>query len=148
QVEKAFATGGLPKPEKVAPNQVFPHRKIYKYWGLMMAALVLIGIAISATAPRQQVFKQSFQLQPLKDANGTQVIFTDPIALSGGRNIKVTANSNVDNTWLYIDGDFIDETSGLVQTFSIPVEYYHGVDDGESWSEGSNEAETHLAALP
>ena len=147
-VEKAFGIGGLPTPNKVAPNQVFPHRKIYKYWGLMLLALFLIGIVINVIAPRQKVFQQSFQLQPLKDANGTQVIFTDPIDLRGGRNVKVMANSNVDNTWLYVDGDFIDESSGLVQTFSLPVEYYHGVDDDGSWSEGSQQADATLAALP
>ena len=32
--------------------------------------------------------------------------------------------------------------------FSIPVEYYHGVDGGESWSEGARSSETHLSSLP
>jgi len=32
----------------------------------------------------------------------------------------------------------INQDTGLVQPFSVPVEYYHGVDDGESWSEAIN----------
>ncbi len=147
-VEKAFGISGLPRPGKVAPNQVFPHKRVYKYWGLMMLGLLLFGIIVNGTAPRQKVFEQSYQLQPLQNSGGTQVIFTDPFDLRGGRNIKVTARSSVDNTWLYIDGDFIDEASGLVQTFSLPVEYYHGVDSDGSWSEGSQESGTHLSALP
>jgi len=30
----------------------------------------------------------------------------------------------------------------------MPVEYYHGVDDGESWSEGSQTPATHISAMP
>ena len=76
------------------------------------------------------------------------MIFSDPFALKGGRNIKVAAYSGVDNTWLYIEGDLINDETDDVQSFSLPVEYYHGVDDGESWSEGSQDPGIHLSALP
>ena len=35
-----------------------------------------------------------------------------------------------------------------MQGFSLPVEYYAGVEDGESWSEGSRESDAYLSALP
>ena len=79
----------------------------------------------------------------------TQVIFTDPLELSGGRNIRVTGRAvNVDNNWLYIAGDFINEETGLIQQFDLPMEYYHGVEDGESWSEGDPEQAEYVPALP
>src|SRR5262249_3028349 len=40
------------------------------------------------------------------------------------------------------------ETTGEVQPFFVPVEYYHGVDDGESWSEGGYRNSTIISALP
>ena len=52
------------------------------------------------------------------------------------------------NFWLEIDGDLVNEESGVVQEFSLPVEYYEGVTDGESWSEGSRESTAFLSALP
>jgi uncharacterized Zn finger protein (UPF0148 family) len=81
-------------------------------------------------------------------AEKTQVIFTDPIELAGGRNVRVTGSANAENNWLYVAGDLIDERTGLVQQFDLPMEYYQGVEDGESWSEGSREQTDYLPSLP
>jgi hypothetical protein len=76
------------------------------------------------------------------------VLFSDPFELAAWRNIRVEASAPVDNSSLYVEGDLVNEESGLVQNFAIPIEYYHGVDGGESWSEGSKESELFLSALP
>jgi len=132
-VEKAFGITGLHRTSKIAPNQLFPHKKIYKYWALMLAASFLLGLFFIATGSRRKVFDQTFALQPVANAEGTQVIFSEPFELRGWQNIRVSARANVDNSWLYIEGDLIDDATGEVQSFSMPVEYYHGVDNGESW---------------
>jgi hypothetical protein len=54
----------------------------------------------------------------------------------------------VDNTWIYVDGDLIQEDTGLVQTFGVPIEYYHGSDSDGPWTEGSQTEESFLSALP
>ena len=148
EIEKAFGISGLPRTSKIAPNQPFLHKKVYKYWGLLLAATFVLGIVILSTGSHTKVFDRTFALQPVANAEGTQVIFSDPFALKGGRNIKVTAYSGVDNTWLYVEGDLINDATDDVQSFSLPVEYYHGVDGGESWSEGSQDPGIHLSALP
>ena len=76
------------------------------------------------------------------------MVFTDPITLKGRRNIVVTGRANVDNSWLYVEGDLINEQTGLIQQFELPIEYYYGVEDGESWSEGDREQTVYLPALP
>jgi ssDNA-binding Zn-finger/Zn-ribbon topoisomerase 1 len=79
----------------------------------------------------------------------TQVIFTEPISIAGGRNLRITGRAlNVDNNWLYVAGDLIDESTGLVQQFDLPMEYYQGVEDGESWTEGSKDQAEFVPALP
>jgi hypothetical protein len=148
EVEKAFGISGLPRTSKIAPNQLFPHKKVYKYWLLMLAASFLLGLIIIATGSRTKVFEATYPLQPVTSAEGTQVIFSDPFDLKPRRNIRVTARASVDNSWIYIEGDLINQETGEVQAFSLPVEYYHGVDDGESWSEGSQSPTTHLSAMP
>jgi hypothetical protein len=148
EVEKAFGVTGLPRTSKIAPNQLFPHKSVYKYWGLMLAATFLLGFMFIATGSRTKVFDQTFALQPVANAEGTQVIFSEPFQMKGRQNIRVTSRSNVDNSWLYLEGDLIDDATGEVQSFSMPVEYYHGVDGGESWSEGSQSPSTHLSAMP
>lgn len=147
-VEKAFGITGLPRTSKIAPNQPFLHKKVYKYWGLLLAATFLLGLVINATGSRAKVYEQTFAFQPVANSEGTQSVFSEPFQLNGRKNIRVTARSNVDNTWLYVEGDLISDATGDVQTFSLPVEYYHGVDDGESWSEGSQSPSIHLSAMP
>jgi hypothetical protein len=148
QVEKIFGVEGLPSSSKVAPNQPFLQKKIYKYWGLLLLACVLLGILLMVSGSRQMVFQQSYNLDPVKTAEETQVRFSDPFDLKARQNIKITVRAPVDNSWLYVEGDLIDEATGLVQAFSTPVEYYRGVDGGESWSEGSQSSDVHLSALP
>jgi hypothetical protein len=148
EVEKTFGVSGLPRPSTVAPNQVFPHKKIYKYWLMMLALVIFFGLIIFATGSNRKVYEQTFQLQPPAEAQKPQVVFTDPVDIRGRQNIRVSAASSVDNSWLFIDGDFVNEETGLVQQFALPVEYYHGVEGGESWSEGDRSPDVYLSALP
>lgn len=149
-VEKAFGLGGpLPPPSTpVAPNQPFRHSGIYKYWAALAALAFIGGMFFLMSGARRPVFEQSYQLQPLAAADATQVIFSEPLDLADRQNIKVTASAGVDNSWLYLEGDFINEETGLVQQFDIPIEYYYGVQDGESWSEGGAVSDVHLSSLP
>jgi hypothetical protein len=148
EVEKTFGISGLPRTSKIAPNQLYPHKKVYKYWGLMLAATFLLGLVVMATGSHTKIFEKTFSLEPVANSEGTQVVFDGPFQLNGRKNIRVSAQSSVDNSWLYVEGDLIDEATGEVQSFSLPVEYYHGVDDGESWSEGSQSPSVHLSAMP
>ena len=148
QVEKAFGISGLPRPSKIAPNQPYPHKKVYKYWGLLMLATIVMAIVVAATTRSQKVFEQTFQLDPIKSLEDSQVKFSDPFELQGRKNIAVTAVAAVDNSWVEIQGDLINQATDESQPFTLPVEYYYGVDDGESWSEGSRSPNVHLSALP
>jgi hypothetical protein len=147
-IEKAFGITGVPRRHRPAPNEPFPHKDIYKYWGWMLLVLVVIGVIISIAAPDHKVFEQSYVLQPLASPAATQIIFTDPFPLQANRNVKVTATANVANTWLYADGDFVSDATGLVQTFPLEVEYYFGSDSDGAWSEGGTTSDVYVSALP
>lgn len=148
EVERAFGISGLPRPSKIAPNQLFPHKKIYKYWFLMLATAFVFGIGIMATASHRTVFEATYSLEPLKSADDSQIRFSEPFELKPGQNVVISASSNVDNTWLDIQGDLINQETNEAQGFSLPIEYYHGVEDGESWSEGSQSPDVYVSALP
>jgi hypothetical protein len=148
EVEKAFGVSDLTRPTNVAPNQPNSFKGLEKYWAVFLGLTLLLGIVFLATGARRQVFDQSFQFQALPNADGTQTVFSDSFTLAGRKNISVIATSNVDNSWIYFEGDLINQDTGLVQPFALPVEYYHGVEDGESWSEGDQTTTTYLSALP
>jgi hypothetical protein len=107
-----------------------------------------IAESIRRSVAQAQADAQAALAAKESGAEKTQVIFTDPIEIAGGRNIRVTGSANAENNWLYVAGDLIDEQTGLVQQFDLPMEYYHGVEEGESWSEGSREQTDYLPALP
>jgi DNA-directed RNA polymerase subunit RPC12/RpoP len=165
EIERKFGVS-LASPSTVAPNQPWPNKKIYGYWALLMVIACAVGLFTLATAPRKTVFTQVYTLQPTPTptpapptltpapppaeagTEKTQVIFTDPISLDGWRNIRITGRANVNNNWLYVSGDLINEETGLVQQFELPMESYQGVEDGEAWSEGDAEQTDYLPALP
>ena len=60
----------------------------------------------------------------------------------------MTATANVSNTWLYADGDFVSQSTGLFQTFPLEVDYYFGSDSDGAWSEGGPATDVFVSALP
>lgn len=147
-VEKAFGISGLPRPSKIAPNQLFPHKGIYKYWLLLLAVAFVVGIGIIATGSHREVFSTSYAFEAMKTADDTPTRFSEPFELKSRQNVVITGWSNVDNTWMEIQGDLINQATNEAQGFSLPIDYYHGVEDGESWSEGNQSPSVHVSALP
>lgn len=149
QIEKAFNVTGLPRPSGVAPNQPYKHKWVYKYWILFIGVLLALGLLLFVVSgSEKEVFKQTVTLQPLANADATQVFFSEPFELTGRRNIQVEARSQVQNSWVYLEGDLINDETGVVQSFPIDISYYYGVEDGESWTEGDQKDSTSTSAMP
>ncbi len=149
QVEKAFSVTGLPRPSGVAPNQPYKHWWIYKYWlAFIVLLLVVGGVTFALSGSTKEVFSQSVTFQPLPNADGTQVFFSEPFELAGRRNIRVVGESPVQNTWVYLEGDLINDETGVVQSFPIDISYYQGVEDGEAWTEGAQTDAAYTSSMP
>ncbi len=163
----------LPSPSTVAPNQPYTNKSVYKYWLLFVLLALFIGFIALFKGSGATVFDKTYRLDPAPaptpntlqlpggtnitlpgapaTAEGqerTQMIFTEPFQLKGGENIRVSGQANVSNNWLYVAGDLINEETGLVQQFDLPMESYAGVEDGESWSEGNPNKTEIISALP
>jgi hypothetical protein len=166
QVEEKFKIK-LPSPNTVAPNQPYPNKSVYKYWLLLTALALFLGFVFLFVGSGKTVFTQTFRLDasppptptpgplpgeappaPGEEQANTQIIFTEPFQLRGGENVRVSGVANPQNNWLYVAGDLINEETLLVQQFDLPMESYSGVEDGESWSEGSSSKEVTISALP
>ena len=75
------------------------------------------------------------------------LFFTEPFDLAGSKNIEISGRANVDNSWVYLQGDLYNKQTGLVVAFDMPIEYYHGFDGYESWTEGSRSNDRYLSAV-
>ena len=61
----------------------------------------------------------------------------------------IEGTANVQNNWMYVAGDIGDEaSSGLLQPFDLPIEYYEGYDEGEHWTEGDRTQRVFLPSMP
>ena len=149
QVEKAFSVSGLPRPANIAPNQPYKHWWVYKYWLAFIGIVLLAGfLTFVLSGSTKEVFSQTVTLQPLPNADGTQVFFSEPFELAARRNIKIIGESPVDNSWVYLEGDLINDETGLVQSFPIDISYYSGVEGGEAWTEGERVDSAYTSSMP
>ncbi|HKU73862.1 MAG TPA: DUF4178 domain-containing protein, partial [Pyrinomonadaceae bacterium] len=149
QIEKAFSVSGLPRPSNIAPNQPYKNWWVYKYWLLFIVVLLLVAfLGFLVSGSTKQVFSQTVNFAALPNEDGTQVFFSEPFELSGRRNIKIIGESPVQNTWVYLEGDLINDETGVVQSFPIDISYYQGVDDGESWTEGGQSDSAYSSSMP
>jgi hypothetical protein len=149
EVEKAFGVSDLPKPWSVAPNQPFTGRFYYTWGFLPLLFLFIVAIfllpfrGLTSTVLSQQVI-----LPPMANSTAPQTVFSQPFDIRGNRNVRISASAPVSNAWADLDVDLINDQSQEVESINIPIEYYSGVEDGESWSEGGQDQDATLSSLP
>lgn len=149
EVEKAFTVPDLPKPWGVAPNQPFTGRFYYTWGFVPFLLLVLIGILmIPLTGLTKTVLNQQVQLPPMTNPQTPQVVFSQPFEIKGNSNVRITANAPLNNTWADLDVDLVNDQSQEVESVNVPISYYSGVEDGESWTEGDQSQDAILSSLP
>ena len=77
------------------------------------------------------------------------VYFSGPLEIKNGyRNLAVTLSAPVNNAWVGLEGALVSETTGVAELFLVESSWYHGVDGGESWSEGAQAQTVFLSAVP
>ncbi|EPG73241.1 PF13785 domain protein [Leptospira fainei serovar Hurstbridge str. BUT 6] len=82
-----------------------------------------------------------------KDNSFVTDVFEIPGSPSDNVEIQLEAPS-LDNKYMYFSLALIDADTDTAYDTSIETSYYHGVDDGESWSEGSKSDSKSLAEIP
>jgi Domain of unknown function (DUF4178) len=149
EVEKAFGVSNLPGTWSVAPNQPWPHKTFLRYSWLMVLALIIVGILmIPLGSISSTVTSQDITLPPMANEQADQTAFSTPFDLKGNRNVRITANAPVDNSWTELDFDLVNEQSSEVESFPLDISFYKGVEDGEAWTEGGQSSEADLSAVP
>ena len=65
--------------------------------------------------------------------------------MAGRRPLQIETATNLDNQWMFVGYALVNDETGQAFEVAREVSYYHGVEDGESWTEGSP---TDTVALP
>lgn len=146
EVEKAFGITGLPKPWSVGPNQPFTGQFYYTWGALPLLGLFVVALLMIPLAGMTNTVLSETVMMP--SSATPQVQFSQPFELKGNRNIRISASAPVNNSAADLDVDLVNDQSQEIESVSIPISYYQGVEDGESWSEGSTGNDATLSSLP
>lgn len=139
----------LLRPIGVAPNQPSPHQgKVWQYWKAFAAfalCTLLIQIGFMIAAQNKTVYQNILKFERNGAASS---LTTDVFPVSGTGNLVVRNQTSLNNDWLYLDMELIERNSGRSFAVGRDINYYHGVDGGESWSEGDSFDEVVLSEVP
>ncbi len=160
----------LPEPQGIGSNQPWPHAGTGRAWRdtafLLAGIATLLFVFFNIRAARKVVFQGRFDTvpsasaQPYPWSTGTgtspsptpapqeNVVLTDPFEIPQTANLEARIDAPTDNTWVFVACDLIDETTGEVRSWGLQSDYYHGVDGGESWSEGTRSRTTYISHVP
>ncbi|HEX6639863.1 MAG TPA: DUF4178 domain-containing protein, partial [Thermoanaerobaculia bacterium] len=152
EVAEAFQVRDLTLPTTIGPMQPFTGAKLGRTWAFMTLLLLITAMVLSVMLPRRQLLEQLIDITATPPQAGSpaesRMIFSEPFTLDGKHNVEVRANANLENSWLYVGGNLVNDLTGRFEGFELPLEYYHGYDGGESWSEGRRGRSVHLAPPP
>jgi hypothetical protein len=141
-----------PPPARVGvyANQPSPYggqsARVWRVYGALVVAAVLLQSFFVVFSQNQLVFEKTFDF--LQERKGTAEV--TPVFQLGGptSNVAIRTTTNVDNNWIYLSMALISMDDGHAYDFGREIGYYHGVEGGESWSEGGTSDEAVLPAVP
>lgn len=150
EIKAAFALNDIPDPQGVAPAQPFPgglRPSALAGWCLLAFFILFVAQVFSAaSASGKAVYEDDLIASP---PGPLHTLVTPSFELSEVTgNLEIEATSPVDNSWVYLDTTLVNDATQEDLATDLELSYYHGVDDGESWSEGSNHASRFFSGIP
>lgn len=131
----------LPGRVGVYANQPNPlaerHRGVCRLFWKLAALATVVQLLFVFLFASHLVLRQKLVLSPFADetALSTQE-FTLP---SRARALRVRHGTDVENNWLALTSTLVEKNSGESFRGAQEISHYKGVDDGESWSEGTKD---------
>jgi hypothetical protein len=143
--------GRPPEPVGIFANQPSPFRgSIGSMWrnAARLAALAaVLWLAHLATARGKQAFAQNlvFDSRTAQEAS----LVTPVFELDGHPTaVQIETATNLDNQWMFVGYALVNDETGQAFEVARDVSYYHGIEDGESWTEGSPSDTVELPSVP
>jgi hypothetical protein len=140
-----------PWPAPFTPSTFYPRWKpLYKFSAILLGLMALVCLANMGMKPTKQVFSNSYTIEPDTASWGSgKTIVTPAFDIQGPAALAIKMGSDaVDNNWMELSASLINDKDGKVYEVGKTIEYYHGYEDGDSWSEGSREEEADLSSIP
>ena len=141
----------LPEPEGPYLNEPNPYKNAWlrvRRWAVIAVVLLcLIEAGSFVVQPPQTVFTGPFHYVA---GTAEQTETTTPTfhLAKPSQPLVVKAYAPVSNSWIDLDVELVNATTGETRPLEIEVSYYSGYDSDGSWTEGSHESSGDWAAVP
>lgn len=139
----------VPEPIGVYANQVNPHwdshdRVLGRFIKFLGLALV-VHFLLLWFGPAAQMVDRTVEFSPGDEETRlvADIHLDHPVS-----RLQVSHDTTVDNNWVAVNATLANKDTGENWTASREIARYSGVEDGESWSEGSRGDEVYFANLP
>ncbi len=150
-IEEAFKPKEpLPARHGIAPSQPNPHTSAsaWKWAGIWATALLAMFLLVSASAANEVVLDRTVRLAPeAMSGQPSAMAFSEPFQIKSRGNVRAELFTNVNNDWLGVQGDLVNQETGEVTSFYQELSYYSGRDSEGSWTEGSTSGSEYLSAV-
>ncbi|MBI3775214.1 MAG: DUF4178 domain-containing protein [Gammaproteobacteria bacterium] len=149
-VAATFGLGDrMPDADDVAPNQPSPYkaswRVIRNTAALFIFCAVMIQFGAISLADNETVLSKDISFSA-SEADKSVVIpglkFSDQLA-----DVVVETTGLLDNQWMEIDFELVNDKTEQRYKFRNAMEYYSGRDGLDYWSEGSNHSDAVLSTV-
>jgi hypothetical protein len=130
-------------------GQPNPFRR-YQVPGFVLFALGIVNLVLAGSAPLGGREVARFTI-PASATSESEAEESDSFVIdeSMGAVTTVTYSTHVDNSWVWVDLSLLDDESELEVGYTgQEVEYYHGYEGGESWTEGNKTGQHSLLTPP
>ena len=127
------------KPTTVAPSQPYIETTARKLVRVNLPFYVLFFLSLFLFSLFKGTYLGSAELQH-NAYEPSPVLTTEPFeVISTPTTVALSIDTSVDNSWVYVDTEFLDASDNIVHVAAQTISYYHGTEGGESWSEGSDD---------
>jgi hypothetical protein len=138
-----------PDPIGVFASQPNPYTEkssaLWRAFRWLLLLTVVLFAYRQITADREVVFRTGYTYLP---GAAESSFVTPPFRMKAPGTVDIRITTSLANSWLGFDLAMIDLASGEAYNVGTEVSYYAGVEDGESWAEGSTSSLTSLPRLP
>ena len=150
ELQTAFGVKArLPKPKGVYANQPNPHEESHRrtcrrFWQFAAVALAVHFLLLFLGTGGKPI-EEKFILLPTDEEPKLSQEFT----LTGASNrVELQHQTSLTNNWVGLNAVLINKDTGENWQAARELSYYAGVDEGESWTEGSASSEVLFTDLP
>ena len=151
-----LSLGNLPPREGVGAVQPDLVKASIPALTLLTAIVLILLFLLQTTAlvrhTPTDVLSASLQVEvdtTAKSAPGTgKVIVSPSFTLDHQAALQVDLTTSLNNQWLELPVSLVNEQTGQGFEFTKNIEFYNGVESGESWREGSRDADAVLSRVP